>query len=92
MADNTRPMPYQHPDPIDGPIGQDLCGITPEEVARFKAPEPIELQAEAVAQPPADGDPFTMHPPHVWAKAMAMPDSAVWENASETTPPVIVDH
>lgn len=69
-----------------------LCGITPEEVARFKAPEPLEPQAEPVLQPPAEGDPFTMHPPQVWARAMSTPDDVVWENASETTPPVIVDH
>ncbi len=75
---------------IDPEVTQ-LCGITPEELEFLKHPEPFARPDEAVAQPTAP------RPDNVRAQRnarhaglMAHSDVFVWENFSETTPPVVV--
>lgn len=67
-----------------------LCGITNEELEALK--NPAEFKAdEPVAQPPFADAEYHMHPPEVWEKTMSVPDQVMWDNASETEPPVAVD-
>ncbi len=68
-----------------------LCGITDDELAELKNPAPYEPPAEPVAQPPFEQAPYHMHPPETWRQTMSVPDHVMWEQASETTPPVVVD-
>lgn len=68
----------------------ELCGISAEELASFKAPAAYERPTEPVAQPaePHPDNARAAHDPELWAKITAMPDEFVWERFSETTPPV----
>ena len=70
------------------PEVQELCGISAGEVERFKNPTPYERPATPVPQPEFDPDGYNMHPARRYEKAMAIPDRDIWENESETTPPV----
>lgn len=67
-----------------------LCGITEAELERMKNPAAYGGDRD-VAQPPFADAPFHMHPPEMWEQTMAVPDRVMWDNASETTPPVQVD-
>ena len=74
------------------PEVQRLCGIDDIEVARLKAPVPYQRAAEPVPQPSSDPSKPQMHyPPTVYQRMVAMSDQQMWERASETTPPVIVE-
>jgi catechol 2,3-dioxygenase-like lactoylglutathione lyase family enzyme len=73
------------------PEVQGLCGITAEEVAAMTSPAVFERPAEPVPQPAFEDSPFHMHPPEDWRQTMAIPDQVIWDNASETEPPVQVD-
>ncbi len=68
-----------------------LCGITSDELDAMKNPAAFESGEEPVPQPPFADAPYHMHPPEQWEKTMAVPDQVMWDNASETTPPVAVD-
>jgi catechol 2,3-dioxygenase-like lactoylglutathione lyase family enzyme len=68
-----------------------LCGITSDELDAMKNPAAFESTEEPVPQPPFADAPYHMHPPEQWEKTMAVPDQVMWDNASETTPPVAVD-
>jgi catechol 2,3-dioxygenase-like lactoylglutathione lyase family enzyme len=69
-----------------------LCGITADEVEALKDPADYLRPAEPVAQPAFDQTKPHMHyPPGVLEKVMGMSDQDMWDNASETTPPVIIN-
>jgi len=68
-----------------------LCGITEAELAELREPAVFERPAAPVAQPDFDDAPFHMHPTEQWRQVMSVPDQVMWEQASETTPPVSVD-
>lgn len=72
------------------PEVQGLCGISDAEVEAMKNPTPFDKPAEPVAQPDFDPDKPSMHPAERYEKIMAIPDQEVWDNFSETTPPVEV--
>lgn len=66
-----------------------LAGIDPDELARFRSPEPFKPAAEAVPQPPIDPTkPQMAYPPHVLERLMTMPDEVFTEKMSMTEPPV----
>ena len=81
-------------DAIDGdhwidPEVVQLAGISPEELARYRAPAVFDRPAEAVPQPPIDpAKPHMAYPPAVYEKLMMMPDDVFAERMSVTTPPV----
>lgn len=70
-----------------------LCGISDAELEQLKNPAPFERSTSAVPQP------TTAHPdnaravqhPERYAKVAALGDQWVWDNLSETEPPVQVD-
>lgn len=70
-----------------------LCGITAEELARMVEPGAFVRPAEPVAQPtePHPENVRAARDPERFARVAALPDDFVWENLSETTPPVAVD-
>jgi catechol 2,3-dioxygenase-like lactoylglutathione lyase family enzyme len=68
-----------------------LCGITDDELEALKHPAPFERPGEPVAQPPFAEAPYHMQPPDRWERTMAVPDAVMWEQASETEPPVHVE-
>lgn len=68
-----------------------LCGITEAEVEAMKNPVPYDRPTEAVPQPAFADAPYHLHPPERWERTMAVPDDVIWETASETTPPVLID-
>jgi hypothetical protein len=70
-----------------------LAGISEDEMARFKQPAEFASQGGGVAQPPIDPT-----QPHMrglsweaYQASVTTPDRVIWEQASETTPPVRVD-
>jgi catechol 2,3-dioxygenase-like lactoylglutathione lyase family enzyme len=75
------------------PEVQALCGISPAEVEAMKSPAAYERPPEPVAQPAAD----PTRPQLVFASQalydtiMGLSDQQIWENASETVPPVQVE-
>ena len=74
------------------PEVQRLCGIDDREVERLKAPAGYDRPAAPVAQPSSDSTKPQMHyPAAVYDRMVAMSDQQMWERASETTPPVIVE-
>lgn len=73
------------------PEVQALCGISDDEVAAMKYPSSFDQPNSAVPQPPFDLSKPTMHPADRYEKVMAVSDEEMWERASETTPPVIVE-
>ena len=71
------------------PEVQGLCGISDDELERLTVPAPLEVGDQPVPQPAADPAKPQMHyPPKVYAAIMGMSDGDMWNNASETTPPV----
>ena len=71
-----------------------LCGISDEELERMMRPDGFTRPAEAVAQPtePHPENVRAARDPERFARVAALPDDFVWENLSETTPPVVVDN
>jgi catechol 2,3-dioxygenase-like lactoylglutathione lyase family enzyme len=69
-----------------------LCGISADEVERMMHPESFVRPAVAVPQPatPRPDNVRAQRNPH-HAALMARSDDDVWDNLSETTPPVVVD-
>ena len=68
-----------------------LCDISQHEVEALKNPAAFDRPATPVAQPAADPDKPIMHWPDAYELLVSLSDQEVWDNASETTPPVIVD-
>lgn len=68
----------------------ELCNISAEELASFKQPAPFDRPSTPVAQPPFDPAKPNMHPPERYEATMAISDEDMWNQASETTPPVVV--
>jgi hypothetical protein len=67
-----------------------LCGITEAELQALKEPAGFESTAEPVSQPTRP-HPSSVHDDQhlAWhARVMALTDEQVWEQMSETTPPV----
>jgi catechol 2,3-dioxygenase-like lactoylglutathione lyase family enzyme len=74
------------------PEVQRLCAIDDREVEQLKAPAAYERPTAPVPQPRSDESKPRMHyPPAVYDRMVAMTDQQMWERASETTPPVIVE-
>lgn len=73
------------------PEVQGLCNIGADELDALKNPARFERPAEAVPQPAFDAHLPHMYPPERWKETMAVPDQVMWDTASETTPPVIVE-
>ncbi|MGA9276130.1 hypothetical protein [Ilumatobacter sp.] len=68
---------------------QDLCGISADELARLKNPDPIEIGTEPVSQPARDDAKPRMHyPDEMYAFLMGSSDADMWNRTSEATPPV----
>ncbi len=70
-----------------------LCGIDDAELARLTHPNGFERPAQAVAQP-VEAHPENVRAqrnPERYARVAGLPDSYVWDNLSETEPPVRVD-
>ncbi len=69
-----------------------LAGISPEELARYRQPEPFASQGGAVAQPAFDpAKPWMRgYREKTYRAVAATPDEVLRENASETEPPVKV--
>jgi catechol 2,3-dioxygenase-like lactoylglutathione lyase family enzyme len=67
-----------------------LCGITEAELAALKEPTGFEPTAEPVPQPARPHPSSVQDDEHpAWhARVMALTDEQVWEQMSETTPPV----
>lgn len=64
-------------------------GVSPEEAARFAAPDPYEGEGGTVAQPPYDpGKPHPVMPEAMYRQILAAPDDAIWAMASYAEPPV----
>src|SRR5262249_15429337 len=70
------------------PEATELAGITPEELEKFKHPQPFVSQGGKVPQPALDpSKPTLKYVP--WGKRVfTMTDQEVLEQLSETTPPV----
>jgi len=68
------------------------AGISAEELARFKNPEPFASRRGSVGQPPIDPDKPRMHyPAEVYRAMVAMSDAKIAEQASYAKPPVDPD-
>lgn len=66
-----------------------LCGISSDELAAMISPAPSQAFATPVPQPSLDSDgPRMVYPPTAYAGLMSMSDEDMWNNLSETTPPV----
>ncbi len=69
----------------------ELAGITAEELARFRNPEPflVDPDASPLPQPPFDPDkPHLTYPDVMYAKMLKVPDDVIRANASYPDPPV----
>lgn len=84
------------PEPIDAEAWIDpevvaLAGISAEELARYKSPEPFEPPVSAVPQPGVDaaGPHMSGYPPGVYERILQVPDEVVL-NSVESEPPVKV--
>ncbi len=74
------------------PEVRDLCGISEDELEALKRPADFDRPTEPVPQPPYDETKPNMHYPRkVLDAIMGMSDQEMWDTASETTPPVVVD-
>jgi catechol 2,3-dioxygenase-like lactoylglutathione lyase family enzyme len=66
-----------------------LCGIDHDELARMISPASLTVRVTPVPQPPLDSSGPRMHyPPAAYAGLMSMSDADIWNNLSETTPPI----
>ncbi len=70
-----------------------LCGISDDELAAMRAPEPHVATAGPVPQPtrPHPENVRARFDPEGYARLAAVPDQVVWDRFSETEPPVAVD-
>ena len=70
-----------------------LCGITEAELEAMKNPAPFARPVEPVPQPTQahPDNARARHDPDGHARVASIPDEAMWERASETTPPVRVN-
>jgi catechol 2,3-dioxygenase-like lactoylglutathione lyase family enzyme len=70
-----------------------LANISPEELARFRKPEPLSLTGGARPQQPLDKSKPWMRgwPPGVYEQLAALPDEEFTARLSETEPPVKID-
>ena len=74
------------------PEVRELCGIDEAEMDALKEPAEFHSNGTPLPNPPYDpAKPHMKYPPGVLEKMMAVPDEAVWEKFSETTPPVNID-
>jgi len=71
-----------------------LASISPAELARFRAPEPVSLTGGVRAQPPLDPSKPIMRgwPPGVYEQLAALSDAEFTARMSETEPPVKVEN
>ncbi len=80
------------PDEWIDPEVTELCGISADELAAMRNPEPFERPAEPVAQPATDPAMPQMRFPgqddQAYEDMITTPDAIVWEHASFTDPPV----
>ena len=66
-----------------------LCEISDAELRSMIAPAGYERPAQPVAQPPLDSSgPRMAYTPEAYARLMSLDEQFVWDNLSETTPPV----
>jgi catechol 2,3-dioxygenase-like lactoylglutathione lyase family enzyme len=70
-----------------------LANISPAELARYRAPEPLQQSGGVLPQPPIDRSKPVMRgwPPGVYEHLAALPDEEFTAQMSETEPPVKVD-
>ncbi len=74
------------------PEVQALCGISPDELARLTQPAGFERPDEPVPQPSYDpAEPNMRYSDAAREFIMGMDDADVWNNLSESTPPVSSD-
>jgi catechol 2,3-dioxygenase-like lactoylglutathione lyase family enzyme len=67
----------------------ELAGISADELARYRSPEPYKPPRDPVPQPPIDLDkPQMAYPPKVLERLMTMPDEEFTARMSVTEPPV----
>ncbi len=67
------------------------AGISPEELERYRNPEPFVGQGGTVPQPPIDpAKPHMAYPPEHYEQLMSVPDDVLTASASYSTPPVEV--
>ena len=66
-----------------------LCAISDDELRAMIAPSGFVRPAEPVPQPSLDSTaPRMAYSPDAYARLMSLDDAFVWDNMSETTPPV----
>ena len=66
-----------------------LAGITPDELAQYKAPATFQDQAGAVAQPvlsETEGPHLTNYPPGAYEAIMGIPDERIWQLVDHEPP------
>jgi len=67
----------------------ELAGISSEELARYRSPEPFTPTEEPIPQPPFDQDkPRLGYPLESYKKMLTIPDENITANASYPNPPV----
>lgn len=71
----------------------ELCGISRQELGRFKNPEAFEKPDSPIPQPtkPHPHNKRAERDPRGYAAIAAIPDDVIWATASEPDPPVQVD-
>lgn len=72
------------------PEVQELCGISAAELDQLKQPSDYTRPTESVSQPSADTGMPRLMPEDHYDRVMSLPDQVVWDQMSETTPPVAV--
>lgn len=71
------------------PEVQALCDISEDELARFKAPSTYEPGEEWLVNPPHDpSKPEMWYPGDAAERIYSMSDQDMWDNVSQTEPPV----
>jgi catechol 2,3-dioxygenase-like lactoylglutathione lyase family enzyme len=74
------------------PAVAEKAGITPEELERFKAPDPYAGEQGKVAQPPYDASkPHQAYPEAVYQAMIAASDDAIAKATASNKPPVDID-
>ncbi len=69
------------------------AGISEDELARYRHPEPFESAGGTVPQPPIDpAKPHMAYPPDRYAQLMSVPDEVLTASASYAEPPVKVSN
>lgn len=71
------------------PAVLEKAGISPEEAARYREPDPYAGEGGTVAQPPFDPDkPHQAYPEPLYRQMLAAPDEVITKTASYAEPPV----